>query len=530
MTNIPRLYRTIKHLTLKQIYFRLYYYIINRLLPVNFKKIAEGKTCTRAVPYEIKFRFIPASNSYKPPSSFSFLNISHDFKNNIDWNLSCYSKLWTYNLNYFDYLLQPGIKIEKGIDLVKKYIKDLPEVKDGLEPYPTSIRIINWVKFCLQNKINDELINKSIHGHTRFLSGRIEYHLLANHLLENAFALCFGGFYTGDKELFEKGRKLLSKELKEQILPDGAHFELSAMYHKIILEHLLDLIQITDVFPLHKNWGQSLKIFAGKMLGWIAAVSFYNSNIPLFNDAAFGIAPDTKSLLNYGENLGIKSRKLSLKESGYRKFTGQDWEIVVDVGNITPSYQPGHAHADTFSFELYYNGKPLIVDTGTSTYETCERRCLERATKSHNTVELFKTNSSEVWSSHRVGRRAQVCITEETSNIIVASHNGYKNKGAIHQRSLQFKSDLIVIKDYVIFKKREKNKFATAYFHFAPGFLPELKGSELYIYDDGIKIQFFGEIKSEIFKYNYAPQFNKLLQAFAVKVEFNEKLKTVINF
>jgi hypothetical protein len=41
----------------------------------------------------------------------------------------------------------------------------------------------------------------------------------------------------------------------------------------------------------------------------------------------------------------------------------------MNCGNILPSYQPGHSHADMLHFILYVSGKPVIVDTGISTYE-----------------------------------------------------------------------------------------------------------------------------------------------------------------
>ena len=54
------------------------------------------------------------------------------------------------------------------------------------------------------------------------------------------------------------------------------------------------------------------------------------------------------------------------------------------------SYISGHAHADTFNFELYIKNSPFIVDAGVSTYNLGEQRDNERATKSHNTVEVNK--------------------------------------------------------------------------------------------------------------------------------------------
>ena len=63
----------------------------------------------------------------------------------------------------------------------------------------------------------------------------IEYHILGNHLLENGFSLFFGAYYFQDEKFYVKAKKILTDELDEQILEDGAHFELSSMYHQIML-------------------------------------------------------------------------------------------------------------------------------------------------------------------------------------------------------------------------------------------------------------------------------------------------------
>src|SRR5690606_19561897 len=98
----------------------------------------------------------------------------------------------------------------------------------------------------------------------------------------------------------------------------------------------------------------------------------------------------------------------SLSDSGYRKFNEADFEILMDVGQIAPVYQPGHSHADSLQFLLNFKGKPVIVDTGISTYEKNERRQLERSTASHNTVTINRDNSSNVWGGFRVAERAMV--------------------------------------------------------------------------------------------------------------------------
>ena len=57
-------------------------------------------------------------------TSFTFLNISHDFSDQIDWNYKSYGKLWTYNLNYFDFLNQKKMSKESVVSIINDYIKN----------------------------------------------------------------------------------------------------------------------------------------------------------------------------------------------------------------------------------------------------------------------------------------------------------------------------------------------------------------------------------------------------------------------
>ena len=63
---------------------------------------------------------IPSPTSYLGNGIFRFLNQNKAFET-IDWNYDGYGKLWTYNLNYFDYLLQEGMDSETVLGLMKEY-------------------------------------------------------------------------------------------------------------------------------------------------------------------------------------------------------------------------------------------------------------------------------------------------------------------------------------------------------------------------------------------------------------------------
>ncbi len=531
MYKFIRLFNTVKYLKFIQIFYRLFYYC--RYQARQLRGFVYCLTCDKK---STKLSFcssIPSVDSYNK-GTFTFLNISHKFEGEIDWNYSDFGKLWTYNLNYFEYLNQKELLQDKGLNLMLDYIEQISTTENGLEPYPISLRGINWIKFVTKYWIKNQKIDDSLYAQYQILIDNLEYHLLGNHLLENTFSLLFGAYYFQDEELYKKAKKILESELEEQILEDGAHFELSPMYHQIMLFRVLDCINLVH----NNNWKNQelLELLSSKaeiMLGWLNTITYENGDMPLLNDSTNKIAPTIKQLNQYALNLNLKlkfdqrkssgEKNLKLSDSGYRKIKNERYEMIVDVGNIGPDYIPGHAHSDTFNFELYIDEKPFIVDTGLSTYETNERRNLERSTASHNTVEIDGMDQSEVWSSFRVANRAYIVDIEETDDSIKAVHNGYEKRlGALHQREFLFEDKKIKIIDTVI---SEKEYNAIARLHFYPEIEPKIIEGGAQI--DDIKIR----IKSSNFKindYNYAPEFNKLKKAKMLEIPFTKKLEIEI--
>ena len=170
----------------------------------------------------------------------------------VSWNGSdnTVTKLWRYNQHYFDDLNaveSPKRKVWHD-QLIKNWISNNSIGKGiGWDPYPTSIRIVNWIKWFLLNDTTNQTWQNSLAIQTRFLSQNLEYHLLGNHLFANAKALVFSGlFFKGEESdyWYQLGISIIKEELPEQVLSDGGNFELSPMYHAIFLEDLLDLVNI----------------------------------------------------------------------------------------------------------------------------------------------------------------------------------------------------------------------------------------------------------------------------------------------
>jgi len=80
----------------------------------------------------------------------------------------------------------------------------IASMKDALEPFPISLRGINWIKFLISHNIKEQTIGDSLYAQYSILLDYLEYHLLGNHLLENGFSLLFGSYYFQDEKLYKK--------------------------------------------------------------------------------------------------------------------------------------------------------------------------------------------------------------------------------------------------------------------------------------------------------------------------------------
>ena len=470
MLRLRRLFETLIHLKPRQVLFQIKY----RLTKATRKskstnglfKIEKPKNWPTKTP-----SFFKVDDKYV----FTFLGQEMRFSiEHVDWAYGDLGMLWTYNLNYFDWLQQKGMTSEAGLDLLRAFYNSVDQNPIALHPYPTSLRIINASKFVCKWNIQEAWLHQQVVADLHLLESRLEYHLLANHLLENAFALYVGGIVTGERSILDAGRKLLEEQLREQILNDGMHYERSPMYHLIVLDRLLDALNFAKTH--NDKLVELLTTYAHKMtslaMNWNGL-----ERIPMMQDSACGIAPQLEEVLSFAERLLVEEMPKipgAFGQSGYRTLTSGALTLVANVGSISPNYQPGHAHADELNFELYHHGQPVVTDVGVSTYEKNEQRLLERSTASHNCVS-WGENSSDVWSGFRVGRRANVELLQDTESTIVAEHDGY-SQAHIRRRYESLSNNNLAITDTIL-PKKPLQKPAIGKLHLHPG-LKAVKSNE----------------------------------------------------
>ena len=459
---------TLKYVKFSQIYYR----IVKRFShPKPNEVVGKLTQCSGSwVCHPLYEQKLFASNHVR------FLNQDGAVNNRFDWNNEEHTKLWLYNLHYFDDLNADGFDTRKQqqINLINQWIDENPApLGNGWEPYPASLRIVNWVKAFLSGITPDQARLNSLAKQADFLSQDLERHILGNHLFVNAKAIIFSGTYlegTDADSWLQTGLDIYTKELDEQVLPDGGNFELTPMYHVLMLVDLLDLINLWATFPNKVNAivVEKTKHVATKMIDWLKIMSHNDGEISFFNDTAFGIAPKSSVVFEYATKLGIYSSLtdpvisenltlFNLKNSGYVVVKSDEYSLISDLAQVGPSYQPGHAHADTLSYEFSLGKQRIFVNSGISEYGLSEERLRQRRTAAHNTVVVNDLDSSQVWSGFRVAKRANISNrvvnrVDDNSVRFSASHNGFKKQGVdcIHHRDWLAENSLVTVTDKII--------------------------------------------------------------------------------
>jgi uncharacterized heparinase superfamily protein len=423
VTNPLQLYQTVRYLEPRQVYGQLQ------------QRLWRPSCFTLALPLRIApeypgCRWRPLRD-FLPPGAqrnsrgellrgrFQFLNQRLELGWPPQWDPAEASKLWVYNLHYFEWLW--ALEYPEAKQAVADWLERGSSAARGAwEPYPLSLRVMNWCALFWQRwrpQLEQDLefrqkLWQSLYLQLEWLPKHLESHLLGNHLLENAAALALvGAAFSGADAArwFLAGERLLRQQLPVQMLTDGMHFERSPMYH-VRATFLLLLLTGTG----SRRLATLIEPFLERALDAMAAMLHPDGDIALFNDSAFGIncAPDR--LLRFAEALGFRTRaethagQWSLPAAGYYGCRSpHSVSIICDAGAIGPDYLPGHAHGDIFSFELSCGAARIIVDSGVYDYLPSDMRRYCRSTAAHNTVAIDNQDQCEFWQAFRVARRGR---------------------------------------------------------------------------------------------------------------------------
>lgn len=326
----------------------------------------------------------------------------------------------------------------------------------------------------------------------------------------------------------------LNKEIQLQVNNDGSSFEASTSYHRLVLElffyPVLFLTKSHEEFNGYNFKDTAIKIFSedyikkifqmfevlkyclnpdgyipqigdndnGKlhMFGYpevldaayllqIASVFFNESNFKILDFNSINSDKRKDEILwmfgKAGSQIWDNLNGVSMKSVKSYASLDNGWFIsrrdnnflMISAGQNGQGGNGGHAHNDKLGFELYINGKNIIVDPGTYLYTASpEWRNKFRSTAYHNTISINNQEQNRFVkkSLFLLKNDSNVKIREWTTNeyydLLDAEHYGFTRSKdlIIHQRQIIFdkKNIRVFIKD--IIKGKGRHLFE-AFFH-----------------------------------------------------------------
>lgn len=305
-----------------------------------------------------------------------------------------------------------------------------PRPDDAWHPYTISTRAGNWIAaLSLLPELESAAVRESLWRQLVVLARNVEDDVLGNHVIRNARALVLGGAAFGATSLTERGVGLLERELPVQILPDGGHYERSPVYHLVVLRDLLEISAAAEV--------PGLDAAVDRMPRFAAGMARPDGAPALFNDGGLDLAPAL--------DLPPAEEGLSLfADTGYAVLrTPRVW-LAFDCGQPSPPYLPAHAHADALSFQLWVDGRAVVVDPGTFTYEPGADRDWFRGTRAHSTVAI-DGDQFELWGAFRSGPLPRVELLEASAHELAAAVTG--RTGVRHERRISLDGTELTISD-----------------------------------------------------------------------------------
>ena len=350
-----------------------------------------------------------------------------------------------------------------------------------------------------------------------------KYEVTSNHFLSNVVGLyglgvVFADLPVGQRWLHEC-RTWLEQEIVVQILPDGADYESSVPYHRLVLELFLAGARLAERegTPLSPGYRASLE----RMASFMAAVLRPDGGLPQVGDADDGrlhiftdygawqpqdarhvLAPSammfgqpawlalagdggTWEAAWWGYGVGVMEAGVAehpetarlFNDAGIAVAKSANAYLLVTNGRVGTNGFGNHKHNDLLSFEFHADGVPLVVDPGSYVYTSNpEARNLFRGTGYHNTIQIDGAEQNEIRPDY-LFRMFETSTVEHLSFEDTADHveyqgrhTGYARLSApvVHERALR----LLKNRGTLLIADRLRGSGTHAlrwHFHVAPG-------------------------------------------------------------
>jgi hypothetical protein len=402
-----------------------------------------------------------------------------------------------------------------------------------------AIRALNWA-------IGFELVHRSttldrafwqraytaLYDTGVFTRGNLEntYEVTSNHFLSNVVGLWFLGAVFSDlpagQEWLSFARQALEQEIEVQVLPDGADYESSVPYHRLVTELFLGSLRLAEFRG--ESLSASYRARVRDMVAFLAAVTRPDGLMPQAGDADDG---RLHVFADYGKVTPQDGRHLFgpaaaiFHEPAWSALAGDvgEWEAAwwgLEHRSSTGAAPPGssrlfgdaglavmrapgshyvlasngivgtkgfgnHKHNDLLSFEYHPAGVPLIVDPGSYVYTSdFDARNRFRSVASHNTVRVDGQEQNElkpewIFRLFETSNAEHVAFSETAECVeYTGRHHGYERfeQPVTHERTFRLAkhNGSLSVTDRLIGRGMHTLRW---HFHLAPGVDAEVAGA-----------------------------------------------------
>lgn len=301
---------------------------------------------------------------------------------------------------------------------------------------------------------------EALFDHGAFIYSNLEnhYEVTSNHFLSNVVGLLFlSGIFRDlpqGKVWGSFSRESLEHEIDVQVLDDGADFESSVPYHRLVTELFLSGYRLSEVYGSPLSDGYRLKLC--KMVNFLAGVLRPDGLMPQIGDADdgrlhilsnygqwkpqdprhifgpaalileetnfisnaddsshweccwWGLDPaeframegapgDASVILSRRQRQSLPERTQHFPHAGLTCVRESGNYLLVTNGIVGTKGFGNHKHNDQLAFEFHAAGQPLLIDPGSHVYTSDPvSRNLFRSTAYHNTLRIDGVEQNEM--------------------------------------------------------------------------------------------------------------------------------------
>jgi hypothetical protein len=425
---------------------------------------------------------------------------------------------------------------------------------------------------------------QALFDHGAFIERHLEnhYEVTSNHFLSDVVGLFYVASVFRDLprgSLWNSQcRMWLVQEMDVQVLPDGADYESSVPYHRLVSELFLGAARVaeTDGSPLPERFLVRLSA----MIDFLSAVLRPDGLMPQVGDADDGRLhvlseygtwrpQDPRHL--FGPAAGLFDRTdWARGAGGWSEWEAEWWGFDGSPVAVHPPESPSamrhfphagltvmrsngdyllitngivgtggfgnHKHNDLLSFEYHAAGAPVVVDPGSYLYTSDpDARNLFRSTRSHNTLRLDGQEQNELrpeWLFRMFEKASpeHVSVREDRDEFeYCGRHSGYGHpeKSLVHSRTFTLRraDGSLVITDAL---EGQEPCHLRWHFHFAPGVTIGMAGTDAVdIAASGTRLQMAlpSGVTAAITWGWYSPSYGVRVPCMVLDLEILERLR-----